>query len=74
MGKDQHVTKHASGGWQVKGAGNVKATICTATQKDAIQIARNIAKHQHSELIIHGTNGSIRSKHSYGNDPFPPRG
>lgn len=74
MGKNQHVTKHPSSGWQIKGAGNSKATIRTATQKQAILIARDIAIHQKSELVIHGENGKIRAKRSYGNDPFPPRG
>lgn len=74
MGKNQHVTRHPSGGWQVKGAGNSKATTRTTTQKQAIQIARDIAIHQKSELVIHGENGKIRAKNSYGNDPFPPRG
>jgi hypothetical protein len=32
MGKNQHVTKHPDG-WQVKGAGNEKATKVTETQK-----------------------------------------
>ena len=36
MGKNQHVTKHPDGGWQVKGAGNEKATKVTETQKQAI--------------------------------------
>lgn len=74
MGKNQHVTRHAGGGWQVKGAGNKRATARTATQAEAIAIARSIAKNQHSELVIHGTDGKIRSKDSHGRDPFPPRG
>lgn len=74
MKKDQHVTPHQNGGWQVKGAGNSKATRVTSTQSDAIRIAREISKNQHSELVIHGRNGQIREKDSYGNDPFPPRG
>ena len=74
MGKQQHVTKHPEGGWQVKGEGNTKATVRTSTQKEAIQIAREIAIHQHSELVIHGKNGKIRAKDSFGGDPFPPRG
>ena len=73
-GKNQHVTPHPNGGWQVKGAGNSKATVRTTTQKEAADIARNIAINQKSERIIHGTNGRIRSKDSYGNDPFPPEG
>ena len=32
MGKNQHVTKHPGGGWQVKGAGNGKETVVTNTQ------------------------------------------
>lgn len=74
MGKNQHVTKHPSGGWQVKGAGNSRATARTATQKEATQIARGIAMNQKSELIVHGTNGQIRAKNSYGSDPYPPKG
>lgn len=74
MGKNQHVTPHPDGGWQVKGANNTKATVRTDTQADAINIARNIARNQESELIIHRTNGRIRDKDSYGNDPYPPKG
>jgi uncharacterized protein YdaT len=73
MGKNQHVTKHPDGGWQVKGAGNEKATKVTETQKQAIDAAKEIAKNQHSEVVIHGTDGKIRDKDSYGNDPIPPR-
>ena len=74
MGKNQHVTPHPNGGWQVKGAGNSQATVRTSTQKDAINIARSISKNQNSELIIHRSNGQIRAKDSHGCDPFPPRG
>lgn len=74
MGKAQHVTKHPSGGWQVKGAGNSRATKRTSTQAEARSIARNIAINQKSEVVVHGCDGRIREKDSYGNDPFPPRG
>ncbi len=74
MGKNQHVTPHPDGGWQVKGAGNSRATIRTNTQAEAIDIARGIARNQESELFIHGTNGQIRERDSYGNDPYPPEG
>jgi uncharacterized protein YdaT len=73
MGKQQHVTPHPDGGWQVKGAGNEKATKITDTQKEAIDAAREIAKHQKTEVVIHGTDGRIRDKDSYGPDPNPPR-
>lgn len=74
MGKAQHVTKHPSGGWQVRGAGNSRATKRTSTQAEACSIARSIAINQKSEVVINGRNGRIRAKDSYGNDPFPPRG
>ena len=74
MGKNQHVTPHPAGGWQVKGEGNTRATVRTATQKQAMDIAREISRNQHSELVIHRSDGRIRDKDSHGNDPFPPRG
>ena len=74
MGKGQHVTPHAKGGWQVKGAGNTKATARTTTQAEAISIAKSIAVNKKSELVIHGTDGRLREKNSQGNDPFPPKG
>lgn len=74
MGKNQHVTPHPAGGWQVKGEGNTRATIRTNTQKDAIDCARIISRNQGSELVIHRVNGQIREKDSHGRDPFPPKG
>lgn len=74
MAKNQHVTPHPKGGWQVKGAGNNRATVRTTTQNAAITEARTIARNQKSELVIHRSNGQIRAKDSYGNDPFPPKG
>jgi hypothetical protein len=44
------------------------------TQREAIAHARGIAQNQGSELLIHGRNGQIRERDSYGNDPFPPEG
>jgi len=73
MGKNQHVVKHLEG-WAVKGAGNEKATRVAETQKEAIEIAKQIAKNQNSELLIHRRNGRIRDRNSYGNDLFPPKG
>ena len=74
MANNQHVTPHPQGGWQVKGAGNQRATVRTTTQSQAIAIAREIAINNRSELVIHGTNGRIRAKDSFGNDPYPPKG
>lgn len=73
MKKNQHVVPH-NGKWAVKGANNQKVTKIVSTQKEAIDLARNIAKNQGSELFIHRPNGQIRDRNSYGNDPYPPEG
>lgn len=71
-GKNQHVVKHQNG-WAVKGAGNVKATKVTHTQKEAQAVAERIARNQGSDTKIHGRDGKIRAGNSYGNDPCPPK-
>jgi uncharacterized protein YdaT len=73
MGKNQHVVPHADK-WAVKGEGNSKSTKIAATQKEAVSYAREIARNQKSELLIHGKDGKIRERDSYGNDPYPPKG
>ncbi|MFF2482943.1 DUF2188 domain-containing protein [Paenibacillus sp. NPDC058071] len=74
MKKNQHVTPHPDGGWQVKGGGNERATVRTNTQAQAIARATEIARNQRSEVVIHRQKGQFRDKNSYGNDPFPPKG
>ena len=73
-GRNQHVTPHPEGGWQVKGAGAERATSRHATQAEAAQRAKEIAENKKSERVIHDRHGRIREKNSYGNDPYPPRG
>jgi len=72
-GKNQHVVPR-NGEWAVRGAGNSRATSVHETQRAAIEHARGIAQNQGSELLIHGRNGQIRERDSYGNDPHPPKG
>ena len=72
MGKNQHVVPH-NDKWAVRGAGNEKVTSTHRTQREAIDAAKEIAKHQQSEVVIHRPDGTIRDKDSYGNDPCPPQ-
>lgn len=74
MGKNQHVVKGKNGSWAVKGEGNSKSTSCHNTQAEAIGRAKEIAIKQKSEVVIHGKDGKIRDRNSYGNDPYPPKG
>jgi hypothetical protein len=71
--KNQHVVTKGDN-WAVRGAGNEKVTKIVPTQKEAIKIARNIAINQGSEMFIHGKNGQIRERNTYGKDNFPPKG
>lgn len=71
--KNQHVVPH-NNEWAVKGAGNEKSTVIVNTQHEAIEIARQIAINQQSELLIHRRDGRIREKNSYSPDNFPPKG
>ena len=72
-GKKQHVVPRGDN-WAVLGAGNKRDTSHHHTQAEAERAARGIAINQRSEVLIHGENGRIRVRNSYGNDPFPPRG
>jgi len=72
-GKNQHVVRREDG-WAVLGAGNNRDTAHYGTQAEAIDRATEIARNQQSEGLIHGRDGRIRERNSYGNDPFPPRG
>lgn len=70
----QHVVKRDDGTWAVLGEGNSKDTSRHDTQQQAQERAKEIAQNQKSDVIIHGTDGKIRERDSYGNDPFPPKG
>lgn len=71
--KNQHVVPH-DGGWAVRGAGNQRASSVHETQREAIAAARSTAINQRSEMLIHGENGQIRERNTYGRDPSPPKG
>jgi hypothetical protein len=73
MGKNQHVVS-AGGEWGVRGEGNSRLTSRHPTQAAAEAAARAIAQRQQSEVLIHGRDGRIRERNSYGNDPYPPKG
>ena len=70
--KNVHVVKHDNG-WAVKKEGSERASSVHQTQRQAIDAGREAAKTERSELVIHGRDGRIRDKDSFGNDPCPPR-
>jgi|ERR1051325_8630880 hypothetical protein len=72
MAKNQHVVPHGNE-WAVRSEGNGRATSLHRTQAEAIEAARKIAKKEQSELVIHRSDGRIRDRDSYGNDPLPAK-
>lgn len=73
MGKNIHVVKNGNH-WQAKQEGATRSSGNFSTQQKAFERAREIAKNNGQEVVVHGTDGRIRDKYSYGNDPFPPKG
>lgn len=71
--RSQHVVPNG-GKWSVRKAGASRASGTFATQKEAVRKATEIARNQKSEIFIHGRDGRIRERSSYGNDAFPPKG
>lgn len=72
MGKNVHVVPDG-GRWSVKLEKSDRPVSTHRTQELAWQNVIPVAKGQRSELIVHGRDGTIRSKDSYGNDPNPPK-
>lgn len=68
-----HTVPHGDG-WANVREGSDRASSVHSTQAEAIERGREIARHAHVEHIIHGMNGQIRERNSYGGDPYPPRG
>lgn len=71
--KNQHVVPNGKN-WSVKTAGSSRASSTHSTQAKAISQARSNAIKHGSEMLVHGTNGQIRERNTYGKDPYPPKG
>ena len=70
--KDIHVVPHKDG-WATQKEGAQRAGVVADTQRAAIDRAREQAKREHVEVVIHRKDGTIRDSDSYGNDPNPPK-
>lgn len=68
MAKNFWAGPHARG-WQVKGAGNSRATSVHETQAQAWAAAKGHARHNAGEAFLQGRNGQIRERNTYGHDP-----
>jgi hypothetical protein len=67
-----HIVPHGEG-WGVRREGSTRVSSNHPTQAAAAAAGRTTAQRERGELFIHGTNGQIRARNSYGNDPCPPK-
>lgn len=71
--RDIHVVPHPDGGWATRKEGADRAGSRHGTQTDALDRARDQARREGVEVVIHRPDGRIRDSDSYGNDPHPPK-
>jgi len=71
--KPVHVVPHEDR-WAVEREGGQRASSVHRTQAEAETRGREQARNDGVEFLLHGRDGQIRERDSYGNDPYPPRG
>lgn len=67
MGRNQHVVVHDNG-WAVTAEGAGAPTVIFKTQGEAWEKAKSIARKERSEALLHGKDGHLRERTSYGPD------
>ncbi len=64
---DVHIVRQAGGSrWNVKQGGETQSS--HRTQGTAIDKGTSIARRDRVDVVVHGRDGKIRSKDSYGNE------
>ena len=72
--KSYHVIAKSDGQWSVKRTGAERASGNFPTKKAAVSTARKlVTKDGGGELIVHGKDGTVSRRDSYGNAPKSPR-
>jgi hypothetical protein len=69
--KDIHVVPRGDG-WATRKEGAQHVGPTANTQQQAYEQARQQAKREGVEVVIHRPDGTIRNSNSFGNDPNPP--
>jgi hypothetical protein len=70
--KPVHVVPH-EGGWAVEREDSKRVSSVHPTQAEAERTGRATARTDHTEFFLHGRDGQVRERDSYGNDPNPPK-
>lgn len=69
-----HVVPTEKNGWAVEVEGTDGATSHYPSQEEAIAAGTQKAKQDKVELLIHGRDGQIRERNSFGHDPRDIKG
>jgi hypothetical protein len=70
---DIHVVPSANR-WRVEVEGSGRASSTHETQAEARSAGREVARRNKVELLVHGRNGRIRDRSTYGKDPRRSKG
>ena len=71
--KNVHVVPHDDH-WDVVREGSSRALSSHETQEEAYEAGREAAQRTKGEVLLHGRDGQIRERNTYGDDPNPPKG
>ncbi len=73
--KTYHVTPSTDGRWKVKEEKASRASSSHDTKAEAVDRAKELAKNQElGQVVIHKKDMTIQTEHTYGKDPYPPKG
>ncbi len=61
----QYVVPLGGTGWLVKDSRAKKFTVITDNKREAVMIARSIAKRKGTALVVHARDGSVQERTSY---------
>ena len=73
MGKNQHVVSLGNR-WAVTEEGAAEPFAVFKTQSEAWEKAKSIARKERTEAFLHGRDGQIRERNTYGHDPTRHKG
>jgi len=73
MGKNQHVVSLGDR-WAVKEDGAPEPLAVFKTQSEAWEKAKSIAWKERTAAFLHGRDGQVRERNTYGHDPTRHRG
>lgn len=72
--KFTRVLPNSNGGWDVKRSDASRASKHFDRKKDAVDWGRDLSRRNSTEFEVRRMDGTIQSRDSHGNDPFPPKG